>query len=155
MTTDLTATDTAAAQAARVEARRMEHDEHRENAQLRADLTEVRSDRNHLTRLLDEFAATVAPTEVIGEHTPYNNPWRNALDLITPMAEVDALRQENQRLRKENDDLTVGCGIPEDPDDDALDDLLRTTDDTVLRQLNDVIDVEPALSAALTHGEVA
>jgi hypothetical protein len=99
MTTDLTATDTAA-KAAQVEARRMEHDEHRENAQLRADLTEVRADRNHLSRLLDEFAAAVAPAEVIGEHTQYNNPWRNALDLITPMAEVDQLRQDNAALER-------------------------------------------------------
>ncbi|MDR3083427.1 MAG: hypothetical protein LBV60_21335 [Streptomyces sp.] len=87
----------------------------RENTQLRADLDEIRRDRDHLTRLLDEFAAAIAPAEVIGEHTPYNNPWRNALHLITPMAEVHALREEVARLSQENDDITVGLGIPREP----------------------------------------
>lgn len=121
--------------------------------QIDRDLCGVIDERDSREALLDRFAAAVAPEEVIGEHSSGNCPWENALDLITPAAEVDALRQENQRLRKENDDLTVGCGIPGDLDDDALDDLLRTTDDTVLRQLNDVLDVEPALSAALTRRE--
>ncbi|MFB7647194.1 hypothetical protein ACFC0S_17080 [Streptomyces sp. NPDC056084] len=82
---------------------------------LEADLDEVKRDRRHLGQLLDEFAAAVAPADLLGEHTPDNQPWRNAIALITPMAVVDDLLQENARLRKENDDLSVGLGIPREP----------------------------------------
>lgn len=51
------------------------------------------------------------------------------------LARLDA---ENTRLRKENDDLTVGLGIADGP----------------RRQINDVIDVAPDLTAALTRHEV-
>ncbi|WP_331445815.1 hypothetical protein [Streptomyces xanthochromogenes] len=50
-------------------------------------------------------------------------------------ARLDA---ENTRLRKENDDLAIGLGIADGP----------------RRQLNDVIDVTPDLTAALTRHEV-
>jgi hypothetical protein len=106
--------------------------------QIDRDLSDVIDERDSREALLDRFAAAVAPEEVIGEHSSGNCPWENALDLITPAAEVDALRQENQRLRKENDDLTEGLGLADGPR---------------RRQLNDVIDVEPALSAALTRRE--
>lgn len=67
---------------------------------LEADLDEVKRDRRHLGQVLDEFATAVAPADVLGEHTPDNQPWRNALDLITPMAEVDQLRQDYAALER-------------------------------------------------------
>lgn len=97
MTTDLTAADTAASAVAMVEAHRLEQ---QDNATLLACLDEVTRERRHLSRLLDEFAAAVAPADVLGEHTAHNNPWRNALGLITPMAEVDQLRQDNAALER-------------------------------------------------------
>lgn len=51
-------------------------------------------------------------------------------------ARIDA---DNTRLRQENDALTEGLGLADGP----------------RRQLNDLLDVEPNLSAAFTRGEVA
>jgi chromosome segregation ATPase len=51
------------------------------------------------------------------------------------LARLDA---ENTRLRKENDDISVGLGLADGP----------------RRQSNDVIDVAPDLTAALTEHEV-
>ncbi|MGW2720811.1 hypothetical protein [Streptomyces sp. NPDC001492] len=51
-------------------------------------------DRDHFHEMADKLAYAVAPEEVIGEHSSMNCPWDNALDLITPMAEVDKLRQQ-------------------------------------------------------------
>lgn len=68
-------------------------------------------------------------------------------------AQTARLDTENKRLCQENDDLTVGCGIPDTSDDDYLDDLLRTANDRVVRQLNDVIDVDAGLSEILTRHE--
>ncbi|MEV5944823.1 hypothetical protein, partial [Streptomyces sp. NPDC051994] len=97
MTTDLTASDDAATGLAMTEAYRLEQ---QDNNQLRARLDEVTRERRHLSSLLDEFAAAVAPADVLGKHTAHNNPWRNALSLITPMAEVDQLRQDNAALER-------------------------------------------------------
>ncbi|MFE4857291.1 hypothetical protein [Streptomyces sp. NPDC056670] len=133
MPTDLTATDSAAVATAMAEAYRLER---KENARLQAELEESRAElrickaeladsnrnvgqlideRDHLTDLLDRFAWAVAPEDVIGEHSSMNCPWQNAIDLVTPMAVVDQLREELTRLRKENDDLSVGLGIPREP----------------------------------------
>ncbi|HEY9370971.1 hypothetical protein [Streptomyces sp.] len=49
-------------------------------------------ERDHMEKLLDTFAYTLAPEEVIGEHSSGNDPWQNALDLVTSVAEVDRLR---------------------------------------------------------------
>lgn len=97
MTTDLTPHDAAASTAAMAEAYRLEQ---QNNATLLARLDEVTRERRHLSTLLDEFAAAVAPADVLGEHTERNNPWRNALGLITPMAEVDQLRQDYAALER-------------------------------------------------------
>lgn len=51
-------------------------------------------DRDRAQDMADKLAYAVAPEEVIGEHSSMNCPWENALDLITPMAEVDKLRQQ-------------------------------------------------------------
>jgi multidrug efflux pump subunit AcrA (membrane-fusion protein) len=50
--------------------------------------------------MADKLAYAVAPLEVIGEHSSGNCPWENALELITPVAEVDRLRSENADLEK-------------------------------------------------------
>lgn len=52
--------------------------------------------------------------------------------------QVKRIDRDNKRLRQENDDLTVGLGIADGP----------------RRQINDLIDAAPALSAALTEHEV-
>ncbi|GHB56025.1 hypothetical protein GCM10010331_49890 [Streptomyces xanthochromogenes] len=52
--------------------------------------------------------------------------------------QLERLDAENTRLRKENDDLAIGLGIADGP----------------RRQINDVIDVAPDLTAALTRHEV-
>ncbi|MFI7448153.1 hypothetical protein ACIBQX_11700 [Nonomuraea sp. NPDC049714] len=49
-------------------------------------------ERDNFHALLDRFAAAVAPIEVIGEHSSGNDPWVNALDMVTPAAEVDRLK---------------------------------------------------------------
>ncbi|GAA3852070.1 hypothetical protein GCM10023084_02830 [Streptomyces lacrimifluminis] len=51
-------------------------------------------DRDQAHEIADKLAYAVAPEGVIGEHSSMNCPWTNALDLITPKAEVDKLRAE-------------------------------------------------------------
>ncbi|MCX5253572.1 hypothetical protein OOK27_05215 [Streptomyces canus] len=64
------------------------------NEQLDRALSETIDDRDQAHETLDKLAYAVAPIEVIGEHSSMNCPWTNALDLITPAAEVDKLRAE-------------------------------------------------------------
>lgn len=71
-----------------------------ENAKLDKACDEVMRERDGLHDALDQFAQAVAPEDVIGEHSSGNNPWANALDLLTPMAEVDKLRADNAELEK-------------------------------------------------------
>ncbi|MFE9372305.1 hypothetical protein ACFYM2_21395 [Streptomyces sp. NPDC006711] len=75
------------------------------------DIGQLIDERDHRGDVADKLAYAVAPEEVIGEHSSMNCPWENAYELITPMAEVDALRQEVARLRQENEDLLVGLGL--------------------------------------------
>lgn len=63
-------------------------------------LGETIDDRDRTEEAADKLAYAVAPIEVIGEHSSMNCPWENALDLITPMAEVDKLRDENRDYEK-------------------------------------------------------
>jgi hypothetical protein len=58
-------------------------------------------ERDALEDLLDRFAAAVAPVAVIGEHSSGNDPWANALDMVTPAAEVERLRKELAAARTE------------------------------------------------------
>jgi hypothetical protein len=60
---------------------------------------EVIAERDGMHDALDNFAWAVAPGEVIGEHSSGNNPWANALELVTPAAEVDALRERLAALQ--------------------------------------------------------
>ncbi|SFT31870.1 hypothetical protein [Streptomyces sp. ok210] len=70
------------------------------NAELDRALDEVMTERDGMHDALDKFALAVAPEDVIGEHSSGNNPWANALDLLTPMAEVDKLRADNAELER-------------------------------------------------------
>lgn len=72
-----------------------------ENTRRERDELKVIAERDQLEELLDQFAYAVAPVEVIGEHSSGNDPWRNALDMVTPVAEVGSLREENTRLAAE------------------------------------------------------
>jgi predicted nucleic acid-binding Zn-ribbon protein len=60
-------------------------------AERERDVLELIDERDNLEVLLDKFADRVAPAEVIGEHSSANDPWLNALDLVTPAAEVERL----------------------------------------------------------------
>jgi hypothetical protein len=59
--------------------------------ELDRDLDEVMKERDEYNDLLDQFAAAVAPVEVIGEHSSGNDPWANALELVTSAARVREL----------------------------------------------------------------
>lgn len=50
--------------------------------------------RDRAEEWADKLAYAVAPIDVIGEHSSGNSPWGNALDLVTPDAEVKRLRRE-------------------------------------------------------------
>lgn len=72
----------------------------RQNRQLDQALGETIDDRDQIHEMADKLAYAVAPEEVIGEHSSMNCPWENALELITPMVEVDKLREENAEYEK-------------------------------------------------------
>ncbi|MCX4543831.1 hypothetical protein [Streptomyces sp. NBC_01565] len=78
----------------------------RRNRDLDRALDETVRERDFMESMADKLAYAVAPLEDIGEHSSENCPWQNALELITPAAEVD-------RLRKENADLEAGLGLNE------------------------------------------
>lgn len=64
------------------------------NAHLDHSIDEVLKERDEYSDLLDKISLTVAPEEVIGEHSSMNDPWDNAYNLITPVAVVDQLRRD-------------------------------------------------------------
>ncbi|MFE9906461.1 hypothetical protein [Streptomyces achromogenes] len=61
----------------------------------------------------DTLAYAVAPPAVIGEHSAVNDPWANALDLITPMAEVDALRTKLSDLEERTEQRRIRLAAAE------------------------------------------
>lgn len=67
-------------------------------------LVDTDAERERAQDMADKLAYAVASEEVIGEHTADNSPWANALDLITPAAEVDKLirwhREDETALNK-------------------------------------------------------
>ncbi|MGW3825718.1 hypothetical protein ACWEAF_26280 [Streptomyces sp. NPDC005071] len=91
-------------------------------------LDEVMAERDGMHDALDQFALTVAPEDVIGEHSSGNNPWANALELLTPMAEVDRLRAEQAARIVELETALAAAGRSlssfifdsDDPSTDAL-----------------------------------
>lgn len=62
---------------------------------------ELIGERDEMHEVADRLAYAVAPEAVIGEHSSMNDPWANALDLITPKSEVDALRARITELERE------------------------------------------------------
>ncbi|ONK09266.1 hypothetical protein [Streptomyces sp. MP131-18] len=77
------------------------------NAELERVSDEALAERDALHDRLDEMAAAVAPIEEIGEHSSHNDPWANALDLITPAAEVEQMRARVAELEAEADRLAT------------------------------------------------
>jgi hypothetical protein len=65
------------------------------------DLGSVIDERDRMHDVADSLAYAVAPIEVIGEHSSDNDPWENALDLITPHAEVERLAARVAELEAE------------------------------------------------------
>ncbi|MFY0511839.1 hypothetical protein ACOMD4_15855 [Streptomyces anulatus] len=70
---------------------------------------EVMAERDAHHDALDRFAQAVAPEEVIGEHSSGNNPWANAFELVTPAADVDALRARVAELEAQAEKVTAFC----------------------------------------------
>lgn len=62
------------------------------------EMLDLIDERDLRERLLDQFAYTIAPQEVIGEHSSGNDPWQNALDMLTPAAQVTALERKVVRV---------------------------------------------------------
>ena len=87
-------------------------------------LGETIDDRDQAHEIADKLAYTVAPEEVIGEHSSMNCPWANALDLITPAAEVDKLRARVAELEgpavEARAALAALCYDLEDPGSNAF-----------------------------------
>lgn len=77
------------------------------NADLDEGITEVIRERDAREELLDQFAGLVAPVAVIGEHSSGNDPWANAMDLVTPAEDVEQLRAELATVQAERHDLAA------------------------------------------------
>lgn len=72
-----------------------ERDELKERVtELDRDLGETIDDRDRAQDAADKLAYAIAPIEVIGEHSSENDPWKNALERVTPLAEVKSLRSQ-------------------------------------------------------------
>lgn len=56
-------------------------------------------ERDAMHDVADKLAYSIAPIEVLGEHSSDNNPWENALDHVTSAAQVDELRQQRDQAR--------------------------------------------------------
>jgi hypothetical protein len=76
------------------EAERLKTEHERESMQL----IEERDNREEWA---DRLADAVGPIELIGEHSSGNNPWANALDLITPHAQVKQFQERVTELEAE------------------------------------------------------
>lgn len=76
------------------EAERLKTEHERESMQLI-------DERDNREEWADRLADAVGPIELIGEHSSGNNPWANALDLITPHAEVQKLRAQVAEMKVE------------------------------------------------------
>jgi hypothetical protein len=81
------------------------------------DASDLIGERDRLQELLDQFAYTIAPQSVIGEHSSGNDPWENALDMVTSAAEVRRLRNAVNAVvaltrSTDGDDLDPDCEVP-------------------------------------------
>lgn len=68
--------------------------------QSEASALDVVDERDRCERKLDQFAYTIAPIEVIGEHSSGNDPWENALDMLSSAAQVEELEADRDRARE-------------------------------------------------------
>ncbi|MFE1767272.1 hypothetical protein ACFW81_24020 [Streptomyces angustmyceticus] len=75
----------------------------RDVPELLAELDRVRAERDAWSDWTDTLAYKVAPVEVLGTHEGGQLPWSDALDMLTPAAEVDKLRAELDRVHAERD----------------------------------------------------
>ncbi|MEU6397822.1 hypothetical protein ABZ867_12680 [Streptomyces cinnamoneus] len=67
---------------------------------------ELIQERDRVEDMADKLAYAIAPIEAIGEHSSENCPWQNALDLVTPIGEVDELRARADQLAQQLDERT-------------------------------------------------
>ena len=58
------------------------------------------TERDNYHDRLDEFASAVASEDFIGEHSSCNDPWANALQMLTPYEDVERLKATVARERK-------------------------------------------------------
>jgi hypothetical protein len=72
-------------------------------------LTETDNDFHDGNNWKPGLYAEVAPIEVIGEHSSGNDPWVNALDMVTPAAEVDRFRSVAYTQASMISELTSAC----------------------------------------------
>lgn len=79
----------------------------KQNAELDKECNEVIGERDHMHDVADKLAYAVAPIAVIGEHSSENDPWENALDHITPAAELVKLAERWQQMATHGD-TTIG-----------------------------------------------
>lgn len=70
--------------------------------ELDREIDQLINERDLLHDVADKLAYAVAPIEVIGEHSSENDPWENALDLITPAAEVERLAARIVELERQH-----------------------------------------------------
>lgn len=72
---------------------------------LLAEIDRIRAERDAWHDWADSLAYKVAPVEVLGRHGEEGRfPWSDALDLITPAAEVEQLRARVAELEHERDE---------------------------------------------------
>ncbi|MEV6133105.1 hypothetical protein AB0M05_41005 [Streptomyces violaceusniger] len=71
-------------------------------AELDRELGKTIDQRDRVEDVADQLAYAIAPAEAIGEHSSENDPWQNALDIVTPATKVDELKKQvaalNDRL---------------------------------------------------------
>ncbi|MFF4385564.1 hypothetical protein ACFY0G_02040 [Streptomyces sp. NPDC001552] len=66
---------------------------------LREEVFVAKADRDAAATWADALAFKAVPVEVLGRHEDGGYPWGDALDLITPAAEVDELRRQVEGLQ--------------------------------------------------------
>ncbi|MFJ1695743.1 hypothetical protein ACIOHC_11415 [Streptomyces sp. NPDC088252] len=84
-------------------------------AALLAEVDRLRSERDAWHDWADSLAYKVAPVEVLGRHGEEGRfPWSDALDLITPAAEVDRLRARIAELESQPAPAAVLRGVADE-----------------------------------------
>ncbi|GAA3372238.1 hypothetical protein GCM10017744_102940 [Streptomyces antimycoticus] len=99
---------------------RAESDKHRNErdelkkrvAELDRELGKTIDQRDRVEDVADQLAYAIAPAEAIGEHSSENDPWQNALDIVTPAAKVDELKKQVAALNDRLHDAAVTRSEP-------------------------------------------